>query len=169
MAKRRGPAAVLASGRVFVTTAIAVILLLAGVLGLAFRGWKSQYEARVAHGDAVVVKAVEPLTALAPPNVSAPDWSAAVAETRAMLKTVVRSNLLDIPQMDDFAARIARAVDAARLHPETAPEALGAIWDDVENGPGFVREIIARRKHVRPACLPTRKAPDRVTGKLPGR
>jgi hypothetical protein len=165
----RGPGAALTSGRVFVATSIVVILVLAGVLALAFRAWKSQYQARVAHGDAMVVKAIEPLAELTPPNLSASDWSKAVAQTRAMLETVVRSNLLDIPQLDAFGAGIAEKVAAARARPETAPAELGAIWDDVENGPGFVREVVSRRKHVRPTCLPPRKALDRVTGKLPER
>ncbi len=154
-------AAALASGRVFVTTAIVVILVIAGVLGLAFRSWKAQYLARVAHGDARVVKAVEPLAdpALTPPEVPANDWREALAETRSMLEAVVRSNLLDVPQLDDFGARLAAQVAAARDGSETARDTLGAIWDDVENGPGFVREVVARRKHFRPACLPPRKLP----------
>jgi hypothetical protein len=160
-ARRRGPKEVLTSGRVFVTTAVVVILAIAGVLGLAFRSWKSQYEARVAHGDARMVMAVEPLAERTPPDVSTSDWRGAVADTQAMLKTVVRSNLLDVSQMNDLGARIATEVSAARARPEAARAALGAIWDDVENGSGFVREVVARRKHVRPACLPPRKQPDR--------
>jgi hypothetical protein len=167
MAGRRRPEALLTSGRVFVTSAAVVVLTIAGVLGLAFRSWKSAYEARVVHGDARVVRPVESLADLTPPDVSASDWSAAVADTGAMLKTVVRSNLLDVPQLDTLGARIAAEVSAARARPEAARATLGAIWDDVENGSGFVREIIARRKHVRPACLPPRKEPDRVTGKVP--
>jgi hypothetical protein len=140
-----------ASGRVLVTTIVVVVLLVWGSLNLVFRQWRSRYLERKAYAEQVIAARVEPLAKVVPPDVSPAEWRAAVAETRAMLKTLTDSNMLDAARIEDLSARVSDLVRDA--HPDDARTRLADIWDDAEGGAGPV--VTAR--HIRPKLLPERK------------
>src|SRR3982750_2690686 len=79
------------SGRVFVTAAALTVLLIWGLLSLAFLDWRSRYRARAAFGRREVAPVVDPLFAMVPPGVAPDDWRGAVATTRLMLEEVTAS------------------------------------------------------------------------------
>jgi hypothetical protein len=140
------------SGRVFVTIAVVVILVLWGSLFLAFRLWRSNYRERAEFGANVMATAIDPLVALVPPDVTPEVWREAVADTHAMLLAVSGSNLLDRNQMAALGAKISGRVASAR--PETARETLAEVWDEMEYQAGPV----VTEHHARPKVLPPRRA-----------
>jgi hypothetical protein len=161
------------SGRVLVTSAVLVVLVLWGSLYLAFRQWRSRYQERAAFGARYVAAAIDPLaevvpageipagirvaactgastliTAMLPSDVSPDTWRQAVDETHTMLVTVTAANILDLSQMRALRCQIASRVAGAR--PETSRATLAALWDDLEDQAGPI--VLSR--HARPALLP---------------
>ena len=141
-----------ASGRVLVTTIVVVVLLVWGSLHVVFRQWRNRYLERRSYAEQVVAARVEPLAKVVPPNVSPAAWRGAVAETRAMLKTVTDSNILDAPRIETLSARVSDLVRDARSHDALAR--LAVVWDEAEAGAGPV--VTAR--HARPPLLPPRQS-----------
>jgi hypothetical protein len=139
------------SGRVFVTVAVVVILVLWGSLFLAFRLWRSNYRERAEFGANVMAPAIDPLVAVVPPDVAPEAWRAAVADTHAMLLAVSGSNLLDRDQMAALGAKFGGRVASAR--PETALETLAEVWDEME----FQAGPVVTEHHARPKVLPARR------------
>ena len=139
------------SGRLFVTSAVVVVLVVWGSLYLAFRLWRSHHRDRAAFGAVVLTRAIDPLATVVPPDVPPDDWRQAVAETHAMLGTVTGSNLLDRAQMATLSEWVHRRVAAAR--PETARAVLAEIWDAMEDQAGPV----VTAHHPRPRLLPARR------------
>ena len=135
------------SGRRFVTAAVVAVLVLWGSLGLAFRHWRDGYRARQAYGERIVVAAIEPLAEVTPAGVDPAAWRNAVVATRAMLKTVTDSNVLDLDRMRALGSRVDARVRSSR--PENARAQLAAIWDDAESGAG----PIVTSRHPRPPLL----------------
>lgn len=142
-----GPGGFFTSGRVFVTAVVLVVLLVWGSLNLVFRQWRAGYRARAAYGDRVVVTPIEPLASVAPTGEDPDAWRSAVGETRAMLKTLTGSNVLDEPHMRVLGELIAAEVRLAR--PDDARARLTAIWDAAEAGAGPV----VTSRHPRPLLL----------------
>jgi hypothetical protein len=149
------------SGRRFVVVAVVVVLLTWGGLYLAFQRWRASYRERAAYGVSHVVSAVDPLKQVVPRGVDATAWREAVDETRAMLLTVVASNLLDLDDMNRLRHELDQFVARARAHPETAPTELAAIWDEMADRAEFLFQdsrTPTRDRHVRPKILPARPA-----------
>jgi hypothetical protein len=163
------------SGRVLVTAAVLVVLVLWGSLYVAFRQWRWRYGQRAAFGARYVATAIDALAevvpagelpqgvlaagcagasaliaAAAPCDVSPAAWRQAIDETHTMLITVTAANVLDLSQMQVLQSQIASRVAGAR--PETARAALAALWDDLENHAGPI--VLGR--HPRPTLLPPR-------------
>ena len=105
--------------------AVIVVLLTWGGLYLAFQRWRANYRARVAYGTSNVVPAVDPLKEVTPPGVDPAAWRDAVDKTRAMLTTVVASNLLDLDDMDRLRLELDQRVARVQSHPETAIDRAG--------------------------------------------
>ncbi len=141
-----------ASGRVLVMTIVVVVLLAWGSLNLVFRQWRTRYLERRAYAERVIVERVEPLAKLVPPDANPDAWRTAVADTRAMLKTVTDSNMLTPPRIESLSAEISDLVRDAR--PDTARARLAAVWDLAEAGAG----PIVTSRHDRPTLLPPRPA-----------
>ena len=156
------------SGRVLVSAAAVVVLVVWGGLSLAFRQWREHYRERAAYGAARVAGSIEALTAVvpadevapalravasagaaavAPPGIGPGAWIGAVQETRARLVTLTASNVLGVAQMDSLADRV--AVRVARARPATARAELAGLWDEVEAEAGPVID----RRHARPVLL----------------
>lgn len=163
------------SGRVFVTASVVAVLILWGALYLVFRQWRVRYQERQAYGARVVVAAAEPFASIVPAgerpdsaavraagcggaaavaavaspwDVSPAAWRRAVAETRAMLKTLTDSNVLDVDRMRALGARVSALALGAT--PADARARLAALWDDAEAGAGPV----VTDRHPRPDVLP---------------
>ncbi|HEX8201213.1 MAG TPA: hypothetical protein VF590_12055 [Isosphaeraceae bacterium] len=119
------------SGRAFVVAAVLTVLLIWGLLALAFRDWRVRYRARADFGRHAVAAAIDPLASSVPPGVSPPEWRRAVDATHAMLVEVATSGRLDRPQLEALRADLARRVAGAR--PETARAVLAGIWDAMES------------------------------------
>ena len=135
------------SGRVFVTALVLVVLVVWGTLNLVFRQWRAGYRERAAYGERVVVAPVEPLALVVPKGEDPEAWRSAVDETRAMLKTLIGSNVLDVNRMRALGERISSEVRTAR--PDDARAHLSAIWDAAEAGAGPV----VTSRHPRPRLL----------------
>ena len=109
------------SGRRFVLVAGAVFLVGWGVLFLIFQEWKTRYRRRAAYGATHVVSVIDRLRATVPPDIDDPKvWCEAVEETRAMVQTVVGSNLLGIDEMDRLRAELVEHAERATAHPASA-------------------------------------------------
>jgi hypothetical protein len=145
------------SGRRLVLTSAVILLAIWGVLYLVFRDWKLRYQARVDFGLSHVVRAVEPLTRLKPPAVPDSAWQDAIEQTRAMLETVVRSNLLSRDQMDSLRIELDQAVSRAQANPALAVDALASIWNRMADRAEFL--LTEKERHPRPGILPPRPSP----------
>jgi hypothetical protein len=147
------------SGRRFVLVAGFAVLLIWGALYLIFREWRAKYRERAAYGLTQVVPAIDPLSEIAPPAVDSRAWRDAVQETHALLVTVTGSNLLDIKDMQQLRAELARAVARARSDPETAVRELAAIWNTLSDRAEFLLKdsrSASGERHPRPKILPPR-------------
>jgi hypothetical protein len=145
------------SGRRFVLVAGLVLVVLWGVLFAVFSNWRARYRARAAYGLTHVVTALDPLEAIVPANVSPDEWHDAVDRTKAMLKTVVSSNLLDLTEMKRLHAEIDQFVARARAQAETGPRELAGIWDLMTERAQFLfrdSRYPDGTRHVRPKLLP---------------
>ncbi|GAC1465975.1 MAG: hypothetical protein NVSMB9_06060 [Isosphaeraceae bacterium] len=161
------------SGRLFVSVAVIVVLVVWGSLYLTFRHWRTRYRERAAFGARVVATAVDPLATLVPEgehplglraagcagaaaiaaeasplDESPAAWRSAVAETHAMLVTLTAANLLDANRMRALGEHLVDRVSHAR--PETARATLATLWDEIENQ----STPIVRARHTRPTLLP---------------
>ena len=86
-------------------------------------------------------------------------WRDAIDKTRAMLTTVVGSNLLDLDDMDQLRAELDQCVARAQAHPESARTELAAIWDHMADRAEFLFQDSrspTQDRHVRPKILPER-------------
>jgi hypothetical protein len=147
------------SGRRLVLMAVCTLLLIWGTLYLIFRDWRTRYRARASYGATQVVPAIEPLAAMMPQGVDPLKWRDAVEQTRAMLLTVVASNLLDVRDMDRLRTDLDRHVASARDHPETALRELAEIWNEMAERSDFLLKNSrpdGGDRHPRPAILPPR-------------
>jgi hypothetical protein len=147
------------SGRRFVIVAVIVVLLTWGGLYFAFQRWRANYRDRLAYGTSRVVPAIDALKDVAPPGVDPLVWRDAVDKTRAMLMTVVGSNLLDRGDMDKLRIELDQFVARARAHPETATTELAAVWDEMADRAEFLFQdsrAPTQDRHVRPKILPAR-------------
>ncbi len=125
-----------ASGRRLVAALVLAVLTLWGGLELAFRSWKSRYEAQAALGARKLAPAVAPLARLIPPGLDPATWARAVADTHAMLLALAGSGVLDEAQIEALARDLAAKVAAAR--PDTARPILATLWDDLQRRAGPV-------------------------------
>jgi hypothetical protein len=155
------------SGRRLVLAAGATILVLWGVLYLAFRDWRARYRERAYFGATAVAPAIDPLANVVPPGIEPRAWREAVERTHSMLVTVTSANLLDVPQMAALRGELEQVVVRAGAHPEQAPRELASVWDAMSERAEFLLQegTSGRRKgHPRPAILPPRAAPARKPG-----
>jgi hypothetical protein len=147
------------SGRRLVVVAAVVILLSWGILYLAFRGWRANYRERVAYGVSHVVSTIEPLRAITPPRVEPRAWADALDKTRAMLTTVVSSNVLDVDEMNKLKAELEESVAQTLARPESATDDLARIWNSMSDRAEFLFQDSRspdHLRHPRPAILPSR-------------
>jgi hypothetical protein len=118
------------SGRRFVVTAVAVLLLVWGCLYLTFRVWRAGYRQQTAFARNLVPPAVDGFLAARPPDFSEREWREIVTRTHAMLDMLIGANLLDragvLSLRDDLSNR------AAVSKPATALNDVIRIWSDME-------------------------------------
>lgn len=145
------------SGRRVVIAAGLALLVVWALLWLAFRHWRAGYRERTAFGASSVATAIDPMASAPPPGLDPRAWRQAVAETHAMLATLTAANLLDLSQMRALRDDIRARVDRARARPETGPDELAGLWNEVARQAG---PILAKR-HPRPSLLPPMPAPPR--------
>jgi hypothetical protein len=154
------------SGRRFVIVAGFVVLLTWGGLYLAFQGWRANYRERAAYGASHVVSVIGPLKEVVPPDVEPTAWRDAVDKTRAMLTTVVGSNLLDLDDMNKLRTELDQLVARVQAHPESARTELAAIWDEMADRAEFLFQDSrspTHDRHVRPKLLPPMPAKPKLT------
>jgi hypothetical protein len=147
------------SGRSFVIAAGVTVLLVWGILYLFFREWRSGYRERAIYGKTQVLPTIEPLRAIQPPKVDPVAWRDAVDQTRAMLVTVIDSNLLDLKDMDSLRVELARHVGRASVQPATAVRELAEIWNEAADRGEFLfrdSRSASGERHARPTILPPR-------------
>ncbi len=147
------------SGRRFVAVAAVVVLFTWGSLYLAFRGWRASYRERVAYGVSHVVSVIEPLWKITPPGMEPRAWADALEETRAMLTTVVSSNVLDVDEMNRLKAELEESVAETLAHPESATDNLAGVWNKMSNRAEFLFQDSRspdHLRHPRPKILPPR-------------
>jgi hypothetical protein len=144
------------SGRRLVIGAGVVLLVFVGVLYITFLDWRERYRQRVRYGANQVAPAIHALEAVIPQGVDPAVWRDAVSQTRAMLLTVVGSNLLTIKEMDSLRAELDEIV--ARANPETALHDLAGIWDTMGERAEFLLQdsrSAGGDRHERPRILPS--------------
>jgi len=149
------------SGRKFVIIAGLVVLTIWGALYLAFQTWRTKYRERAAYGALHVVPAIDPLKAVVPPGTEPGAWRDAVDRTRAMLTTVVGSNLLDIEKMDQLRTELDESVKRVEAHPESGRDELAVIWNEMADRAEFLFQDSRSPtpdRHPRPKILPARPA-----------
>ena len=140
----------------------AVLLVIWGVLYWNFRDWKTRYRRRASYGATQVVPAIDPMATLVPPGVDPDAWRDAVQETRAMLATVVGSNLLDIEDMDRLRTELMQHAERAQADPAAARDELAAIWNELADRAEFLFQDSRSprgERHPRPKILPPRPPP----------
>jgi hypothetical protein len=156
----------------FVLVAGISLVVLSGMLYVSFSNWRAKYRARAAYGASQVDRALDPLEAVAPAHVKSELWRDAVNRTKAMLKTVVGSNLLDRKQMEKLRGELEPFVARAQADPETGPRELAGIWDLVAERAEFLfRDSRSPdgARHPRPKLLPPREPRKRLTRPVPAR
>src|SRR5947209_3382467 len=79
------------SGRRFVVLTGLGVVVLWGVLSLAFRDWRARYRERAEFGATHVAPAIDALAGVAPPGIAPDAWRRTVAETRALLVALTAS------------------------------------------------------------------------------
>jgi hypothetical protein len=147
------------SGRRFVIMAVLAVLVIWGVLNLAFREWRARYRERAAYGVSRVVPAIDPMAEVVPPGVDPVTWRDAISQTHAMLSTVIASNLLGIGEMRVLRDELDQSVARARARPETAVAELAGVWNAMADRAEFLlRDSQSRTgdRHPRPSPLPPR-------------
>jgi hypothetical protein len=147
------------SGRLFIIAAGVTILLVWGMLYLFFREWRSGYRERALYGETQVIPAIEALRTIRAPNVDPVAWRDAVDQTRAMLVTVIDSNLLDLKDMDKLRDELAQHVRRASAQPATAVRELAEIWNEAADRGEFLfrdSRSVSGERHARPKILPPR-------------
>jgi hypothetical protein len=148
------------SGRRFVLVAGAVFFVAWGALFLIFQEWKTRYRRRAAYGATNVVSVIDRFTATVPPDIDDPEvWRDAVEQTRAMVATVVGSNLLDTDAMDKLRAELTACAERARANPASARDELASIWNMLADRAEFLfQDSRSPRsdRHPRPKILPPR-------------
>jgi hypothetical protein len=148
-----------------VAVAVIVVLLTWGGLYLAFQRWRANYRERVAYGTSNVVPVIDLFKEVMPPGVDRTDWRDAVDKTRAMITTVVASNLLDRDDMDKLRLELDQRVATVHSNPEAAADELAAIWNEMADRAEFLFQdsrAPTRDRHVRPKILAPRPAKDAV-------
>ncbi len=134
------------------------VVVIWGALNLVFRDWRAKYRERAAYGNAMVVPVINPLEKLVPPGVDAGLWREAVGQTRALLTTVIGSNLLDLRDMERLRGEIQQTVERAMAQPATACLELAGVWDSItERGEFLLRDSRSAtgERHARPCALPS--------------
>jgi hypothetical protein len=147
------------SGRLFIIAVGVTILLVWGMLYLFFREWRSGYRERALYGKTQVIPAIEPLRTIRAPKVDPVAWRDAVDQTRAMLVTVIDSNLLDLKDMDNLRVELAQHVGRASAQPATAVRELAEIWNEAADRGEFLfrdSRSASGERHARPKILPPR-------------
>jgi hypothetical protein len=147
------------SGVRFVVVVCISVLLIWATLYLTFREWRAKYRERTAYGLTEVVPAIDPLAEITPPALDPIVWRDAVQRTRAMLVTVISSNLLGVNEMRQIRTELEQSVTRARTHPETALDELAAIWNTQTDRAGFLfkdSRSASGDRHPRPRILPPR-------------
>jgi hypothetical protein len=119
------------SGRWFVGAGVVGLLLLWGALYVVFSLWRSGVEERIAFGKSQVAPIVADLAGLEPPGIDREDWRRAVADTEAMLTEVVGTGRMDDSRLQSLRSDLRRRVAQAHQSPESAPEILTGIWDEM--------------------------------------
>ncbi|MDX2038799.1 MAG: hypothetical protein SFX72_19285 [Isosphaeraceae bacterium] len=157
------------SGRRFVIIACLSILVIWGLVWLAFSGWKARYEELAAFGKTEVAPRVERLARLEPTGVAPRAWVAAVEDTKTMLIALTSASVLDRAAMVDLALEIDSRV--AKADASNAVAVLAGLWDDLEDRAGPViasggtpvnpnsRHAARIPRPARPAILPARPLP----------
>lgn len=146
------------SGRLFVLAAGVTLLLVWGILYVCFREWRAGYRARALYGKTQVISTIDPMRVLLPPKVDADAWRSAVDETRAMLLTLVDSNLLDLRAMDALRLELVQHVHRASAQPAVAVTELAEIWNETADRGEFLfrdSRSASGRRHPRPAIIPS--------------
>lgn len=154
------------SGRRFVIFGCIGVVLVWGVLYLAFQAWKSHYEELATFGRTEVAASIEPFAKVMPEGVEPRLWQQAVDDTHTMLIGLTSAGVMDKPTMvslrDDIRGR------TARLTSSNALAELGKIWDDMETRAGpvissIVTPVNPNSRHAkriprpaRPAILPVK-------------
>ncbi len=124
------------SGRRFVIVGVAVVLAVAGGLGLAFRAWKVHQLALAEFGARNVAPVVDPLAGQVPPGVTKEEWGRVVAQAHRLLVALTGSGTLDRNRMEALRDELRERVDSVR--PETAALVLNGLWTDLEDRAGPV-------------------------------
>ena len=147
------------SGVRFVVVAAISVLLIWAALYLAFRDWRAKYRERTGYGMTQVVPAIDPLANITPPPVDPIAWRDAVQRTRAMLVTVISSNLLDISEMRQLRTELEQSVARRGPTPKRRLGELAAIWNNQADRAGFLfkdSRSASGDRHPRPKILPPR-------------
>ncbi len=146
------------SGRRFVIVSVIAVLVVWGLLYLAFRQWRAGYRERAAYGASQVAPAVDAFAAISPPGVDPARWRDAVDATHAMLLTFTASNLLGLDEMRALRDELDRAAARAKADRTRAVAELAAVWDNLsERGEFLLRDTRSRTgdRHPRPGILPS--------------
>ena len=98
------------------------------------------------YAETRVLPAMDSLRSIAPPDVDPGAWREAIDETRAMLLAVTEASSFDVAKLRTLRERLLHQVNQARDRPQTALDALAAIWDEVAPP--------ARSQRPRPKILP---------------
>jgi hypothetical protein len=143
-----------------VLVAGATILILWGMLFLAFRDWRSRYYIRATFGATQVAPMIDSLAEFVPAGLDPQGWRNAVRETHEMLADVTSANLLSLEQMESLRDELLATVHRARAHPETASHELAGVWNAMSDRAEFLLKEGAsgrRKPHTRPSILPPRQ------------
>jgi hypothetical protein len=124
------------SGRKFVIGGIIVILLVWGVIFLAFQAWRANYEALAEYGATQIAPLVDSLTTKNPPGVEPKEWKQAIDDTHGMLLALTGSGLLERKTMEDLRNALSAIVEKAT--PDTVRKDLTDFWNSLERKAGPV-------------------------------
>ncbi len=125
------------SGVRFVLVLGTSVLLIWATLYLAFREWRATYRERTAYGLTQVVTVIDPLGEITPPALDPIAWRDAVQRTRAMLVTVISSNLLDVKEMRQLRTELEQSVTRV-AHPSRQGARRTGRNLEQPGGPGWI-------------------------------
>ena len=120
------------SGRRLVVGGVLGLLVLWGLLYLAFARWREEYRARAEFGRTAVAPAIDPLAEVVPPDVDPRAWAEAVAGTHDLLDRLVGANVLTLAAMEALRDDLADRVTSARERPDRAGLILVGLWVEME-------------------------------------